>query len=105
MPITVSTFLVASPISSVLSSSRNLRDSPLYAWYSATPMKIAPARPTRYWPPGQPSTPAVCLWGLLELELDDPRRMVTASTHRPAYAQPLAAAAILPNVEWSPPPS
>ncbi len=43
-------------------------------------MKSTPAAPTIHWPPGQPSTPAVDEWALLEL-LDVPSRIVTASTH------------------------
>jgi hypothetical protein len=75
---------VAGPIWSVLSSSRNLRLRPLYPWYRATAMKIAPAAPTIHCPSGQPRTPAADVCGLLELWLAEPSRMVTASAHMTA---------------------
>src|SRR4029079_12833801 len=68
-------------------------------------MRMRPAMPTIHCPPGHPSTPAADLCGLLELWLDVPSRIETERAHIAAYAQPLAAAEIRPNVDASPPPS
>jgi len=61
--------------------------------------------PTIHCPPGHPSTPAADLCGLLELWLEEPIRIDTASAHMARYAQPLAAAEMRPNFDASPPPS
>src|SRR5436190_602294 len=72
-----------------------------------SPKAISPAATTAssHWPPGQPSTPAVDLCGLPELDVDVPSRIETASRQSAAYASPLDAATTRPSIEWSPPPS
>ena len=69
-------------------------------------MKIAPAAPTIHCPPGQPSTPAADLCGVLELWLDEPSRMATASAHIDGVGDAARSAAMTrPILELSPPPS
>ncbi|MGZ4287515.1 MAG: hypothetical protein ACXVW5_25360, partial [Solirubrobacteraceae bacterium] len=53
-------------ISSVLEVSRNFRETPLYPWASATPIRMAPTTATMVVPPVQSSTPPVVFFGLLD---------------------------------------